>query len=61
MPDYEVQLKDGFTFHTPDPNLLLAQEGKENAPDISSFFTEMPNVATITNVDNNEVFTNIYS
>jgi hypothetical protein len=58
MPDYKVELKDGFTFHTPDPNLLLAQEGKANTPDLPSFFAAMPNVATITNVDNNEVFTN---
>jgi hypothetical protein len=58
MPDYKVQLKDGFTFHTPDPNLLLAQEGKPNAEDIPSFFTAMPDVATVTDVDTNQIFTN---
>ena len=63
MPDYKVGLKDGFTFHTPDPNLLLQQEGKDpitvSDPDpMNSFFAAMPGVAVIENVDDGQVFTN---
>lgn len=63
MADYQVKLKDGFTFRTPDPNFLLQQEGKDpitvSDPDpMNSFFAAMPGVAVIENVDTNEVYTN---
>ncbi len=56
MTSFRVVTRDGFAFHTPNPNLITQQEGISPTT-IPDFFTAAPRIASVTNTVTGTIWT----